>query len=167
MGPKRRVLLLITDREPFGSGSELLGERFGVNMSLCITEDAANQSGSGLVFSREKHLVGDHAILRGRNASEQINRVLTFNGQSLKGPPGSAALLKFSDTAKESVRNPKETLAARRREISAAGPKEISAAGLCQGIALKDGRGRVVVMGDAEEVSGGRFMEPTRRGKRG
>jgi hypothetical protein len=130
------ALLLITDHEPFGSGSEELGKRFGVNMSLRVTGDAANQTDNGLLFSREKHQLGDHAILRGRSAAETINRVLTFTGQSLKGPPGSADLLKFSDTAKEGH-----------------GEKEVSAAGRAQGIAFKYGRGRVVVMGEAGDLS--------------
>jgi Leucine Rich repeat len=131
------ALLIITDHEPFGSGSEELGKRFGVNMSLRVTIDPDNQTGNGLSFSREKHLLGEHAILRGRNAGERVNRVLTFTGQSLKGPPESSALLKFADTAKDVER----------------GRQSISAAGSAQGIAFKFGRGRVVVMGEAGELS--------------
>jgi Leucine Rich repeat len=130
-------LLLITDHEPFGSGSEELGKRFGVDMSLRVSVDPANETGNGLLFSREKHLLGDHAILRGRSAEETINRVLTFTGQSLKGPPGSSDLLKFSDTAKD----------------VGSDEKEVSVAGRAQGIACKSGRGRVVVMGEAGDLS--------------
>jgi hypothetical protein len=153
-------LLLITNA-PFGSGSELLAERFGVNMGLRLIRDTANQIDDHLVFSREKDLLGDHAILRGRSESERINRVFTFNGQSLKGPPGSFDLLKLSETAKEEIRDPRGPMSARRNMMSAtggkasssAGPKEMSAAGRAQGIALQDGRGRVVVMGDAADLA--------------
>jgi hypothetical protein len=129
-------LLLITDHEPFGSGSEELGKRFGVNMSLLVSVDAANETKNGLLFSRAKNQLGDHAILRGRDASERIDRVLTFTGQSLKGPPDSVPLLKFSDTAMDVGRS-----------------KKVSAAGRAQGVAFKFGKGRVVVMGEAGDLS--------------
>jgi hypothetical protein len=129
-------LLIITDHEPFGSGSQELGKRFGVDMSLLVTVDPQNETKDGLLFSREKHQLGDHPILEGRNPAERINRVLTFTGQSLKGPPGSVQLLKFSDTAMDVARK-----------------KKVSAAGRAQGIAFVHGKGRVVVMGEAGELS--------------
>jgi Leucine Rich repeat len=133
------ALLLITDHEPFGSGSAELGKRFGVDMSLMVSVDPKNQTNNGLLFSREKNLLGDHPIMNGRDPSERINRVLTFTGQSLKGPADSAQLLKFADTATDSGfgRN----------------AKKVSAAGRAQGIAFKFGKGRVVVMGEAGDLS--------------
>jgi hypothetical protein len=133
------ALLLITDHEPFGSGSAELGKRFGVNMSLMVTVDPKNETQNGLLFSRDKHQLGDHPILNGRDQSERINRVLTFTGQSLQGPPGSVQLLKFADTAMD-------------RGFGRNG-KKVSAAGRAQGIAFKFGKGRVVVMGEAGDLS--------------
>jgi hypothetical protein len=137
------ALLIITDHEPFGSGSDELGKKFGVNMSLLVTVDPVNQTDNGLLFSREKNQLGDHAILRGRDPSERINRVLTFVGQSLKGPPDSVALLKFADTAND-----------------VGSGKKVSAAGRAQGIAFKFGRGRVVVMGEAGDLSAQVYGDP-------
>jgi hypothetical protein len=137
------ALLSITDHEPFASGSEELGKRFGVDMSLLTTVDRVNETDNGLLFSRAKNQLGDHAILRGRNASEQVNRVLTFVGQSLKGPPGTVQLLKFSETAQDVGRN-----------------KKISATGRAQGIAFKFGKGRVVVMGEAGDLSAQVYGDP-------
>jgi hypothetical protein len=139
-------LLLITDHEPFGSGSEELGKRFGVDMSLRVSVDQANETGNGLLFSREKHQLGDHAILRGRNDSERVDRVLTFTGQSLLGPPGSVQLLKFADTAEDVGFGQTED----RR----------SAKGRAQGIAFKFGKGRVVVMGEAGDLSAQVYGDP-------
>jgi hypothetical protein len=133
------ALLIITDHEPFGSGSEELGKRFGVNMSLMVTVDPKNETKNGLLFSREKNQLGDHPIMNGRDPSERINRILTFTGQSLKGPPDSVQLLKFSDTATDMGFG-------RDR-------KKVSAAGRAQGIAFKYGKGRVVVMGEAGDLS--------------
>jgi hypothetical protein len=129
-------LLLITDHEPFGSASDLLAGRFGVDMSNRVTFDPANRAEQGLLFARDKDQLGDHAITNGRDASERVNRVLTFTGQSLKGPPGSVAFLKFADTAIEND-----------------GENQISAAGRAQGLALTQGKGRVVVTGEAAQLS--------------
>jgi hypothetical protein len=130
------ALLLITDHEPFGSPSEELAKRFGVEMSLHITTDPANETESGLLFSRDKDRLGNHPIMLGRNKSERIDRVLTFTGQSLVGPTGSVALLKFADSATEDHNR-----------------KPVSAAGRAQGVALRVGRGRVVVMGEAGQLT--------------
>src|SRR5204863_372769 len=87
-------LLLIADHAPFGAAAEKLAQRLGVEMSKGFTGDPINHdelSGNMtfLLFSRVNKLLGDHSITRGRDASEQISTVLTFTGQSLKGPAGS------------------------------------------------------------------------------
>jgi hypothetical protein len=132
------ALLLITDHSPFGVCSENLGKQFGVEMSKASVVDRANVAADtrGLLFSRDKQLVGDHPITRGRNVSERISRVKTFSGQGLKGPEGSTPLLNFATTA--TVRDAK---------------KQLSAHGQTQGLALKFGRGRVVVLGEAAQLS--------------
>ena len=53
--------------------------------------------------------------MNGRDPSERIDRILTFTGQSLKGPPGSVQLLKFSDTAMDMG------FGRERKKVSAAG----------------------------------------------
>ena len=113
-----------------------MGKRFGVEMSLYVTTDPANETESGLLFSRDKDQLGNRPIMLGRNESERVDRVLTFTGQSLLGPTGSVALLKFADSAIEDHDG-----------------KSMSAAGRTQGVALRFGRGRVVVMGEAGQLS--------------
>jgi hypothetical protein len=132
-------LLLITDHAPFGSAAQSLANRFGVDMSKGYTADPSNSEGgeTSLVFTRKNKLLGDHPIMKGRDDSEKINRIQTFTGQSLKGPAGSVAILKLGDTAVDAGDdgNPR------------------SAAGRAQGIAFPFGKGRVVVMGEAAELS--------------
>ena len=132
------ALLLITDHEPYGSASEALAQRFGVVMNTSGTLDPANidEKIGALVFSRERQLLVDHPITNGRDWSEQINRVATFYGQALIGPVGSTPFLRFADTATYESAN-----------------GEYSAAGWAQGVALPYGAGRVVVMGEAAELS--------------
>ena len=132
-------LLLITDHAPFGAAASNLAQEFGVEMSNRDTVDPVNSDasvprGNGmLVFSRENGLLADHPIVRGRNQHERLDRVLTFNGQSLRGPAGAVAFLALSNTA---------------FDISSDGDS-VSVAGGAQGIALEFGDGRIVILGEA------------------
>jgi hypothetical protein len=134
------ALLFITDHAPMGSAAECLAKRFGVDMSKGATSDPVNSEGGAtfLVFSRQNHLLGDHPITRGRDDSEQVKRIQTFTGTSLKGPAGSVPILKLADTAVD-------------HSFDDGNPA--SAAGRSQGLALTLGQGRVVVMGEAAELS--------------
>ena len=138
------ALLLIADHAPFGGAAESLGKRFGVEMSKGYTFDPENyfkESGEPtfLLFSRENKRLLDHPITQGRKEGERINQILTFTGQSLKGPEGSSVLLLLSPTARERPDRESQT--------------SVSAAGLAQGIAFKFGKGRVVVLGEAGMLS--------------
>ena len=136
------ALLLIADHAPFGSAAASLGNRFGVDMSKGFTLDPANSAPGNpslLIFSRENKLLASHPITEGRDEKERVNRVQSFTGQSLKGPADSVAILKLADTAKD--------IPNREAESS------VSAAGRAQAIALKFGKGRVVVQGEAAMLS--------------
>lgn len=136
------ALLLIADHAPFGGAAAALASRFGVDMSKGFTYDHSNSAPNNpslLNFSRENNLLATHPITEGRNQNERLNRVQSFTGQSLKGPDDSFAILKLSDTAKDTP----------NREADSS----VSAAGRAQAIALKFGKGRVVVQGEAAMLS--------------
>jgi hypothetical protein len=134
------ALLLVADHNPAAAAAEGLARRFGVGMSQGLTYDESHyfrQEGAKtfLEFTRDNGLLGDHPITRGRGASEGITRVVSFAGQSLKGPPGSAALLVLSGSA---------------MDLSFPDRKSrVSAAGRSQALAMTFGKGRVVVVGEA------------------
>lgn len=137
------ALLFIADGAPFGSAAEILAKKLGVEMSKGHTTDHANSDKESndplvMVYSRENHLLLAHPITNGRNDAERADRVMIFNGQSLKGPEGSEVFLKLADTAIDNA-SPAE--------------KKLSAAGRAQGIALRLGKGRVVVLADAAMLS--------------
>ena len=137
------ALLFVADQSPFGSAAEILAKRLEVDMSKGYTTDPANadkelNNPSVIVYSRENHLLAEHAITNGRNEAERVNRILIFTGQSLKGPMGSDAFLKLADTAVDNVGSP---------------GKSGSTGGRAQGIAYRLGKGRVVVLGDAAMLS--------------
>ena len=136
------ALLLIADHAPFGAAASALATKLGVDMSKGFTHDAANSSpgaSSLLIFSRENKLLAVHPITEGRNEKERVNRVLSFTGQSLKGPEESASILKLSDTAEDAPDRESKSM--------------VSAAGRAQAVAFKLGKGRVVIQGEAAMLS--------------
>jgi hypothetical protein len=134
------AVLLISDHPPMGSAAAELSDRFGVEMSRGVAIDPKN-SGRGpsqLVFSRANKLLGDHPITRGRNESERLGRIETFTGQSLVGPADSVSFLTMGETA---------------TDRSGPDGKSFPIAGHSQGLALPYGKGRVVVLGEAGQLS--------------
>ncbi len=174
------ALLLIADHAPFGIAAERLAQAFGVDMSKGVTVDPGHadpETGnrSFILYTRDGQGLGSHPILEGRGPEERVGRVMTFSGQSLRGPEGSSALLRLADTA---IDRPPATEAeiraavtAAREQAQRAGQPEpgevrlqrpaqrISAAGRAQAIAFRFGRGRVVVLGEAAMLSAQRTTE--------
>lgn len=168
-------LLLIADHEPFGAATSIMSLRFGIEMSKGHTIDRANydlETGnmSFLIFTRANKLILEHPITRGRDETERINRVITFTGQSLKGPVGSAPLLRLSETAVDLNRQAgNETGGARPSVFQRDGRSLYTDAGTLprtgevvgsakaavrsQALAFDFGKGRVVVLGEAAMIS--------------
>jgi hypothetical protein len=135
-------LLLIADHSPFGAAAGELAAAFGVRMLDGHVRDAEHQAAElpgefFLEFTAANGGLGDHPIVRGRQAEERLQRVVTFGGQALQAPAGSAVLLRLGARA-ESVASPNDPASA----VTAVG-------GLAQGLALEHGAGRVVVLGEA------------------
>ncbi|NOT08411.1 MAG: DUF4350 domain-containing protein [Gemmatimonadales bacterium] len=144
------ALLLISDHAPFGGAAEGLAQRFGVDFGKGYVSDTLHSLSASektvLVFEKER--LGSHPIVRGRNSSERIQRVVAFTGQSMSIPTGGAALLRLSAFAMETPRPP---------EVDTS--RSVSAAGRAQAVAMPFGRGRVVMLGEAAmmtaQVAGG------------
>jgi hypothetical protein len=141
-------LLLIADHAPFGATAATLASRFGVEMGKGYAWDVNNKGReptTTLAYSRQNGLLGRHVITQG------VARVMTFTGQSMSVPPGAVALLKFSDSARES------SLANAQADIVAAQSGKSTAAsalkGRAQGLAMEYGKGRVVMTGEAAMFS--------------
>jgi len=167
-------LLLIADHAPFGGAAAPLAAAFGVDMSKGVTVDPGHKdpdslSPSFILYTREGRMLGAHPILEGRNAAERIARVMTFSGQSLRGPEGSTLLLALGEAALDRQQPTqaeiRAAVAAAREAAQRAGqaaPGQVrmqlrsppaSAAGRGQAVALNFGRGRVVVLGEAAMLS--------------
>lgn len=131
-------LLLVADHRPMGAASARLARAFDVEMTNGYVADATHhdeRSPTFLTFTAENGLLGDHDILRGRTASEQVRAVTTFTGQALRAN-GATPLLRLSPTASE-------------RAGRYSGAPTTSVGGLAQAVALEHGKGRVVILGEA------------------
>ncbi len=99
-------------------------------------------------------MLGMHPILSGRDASEEVQ---AFTGQSLSVPAAAAALLRFSASAREAPGREDlraEDAAARNPdERGSYGSRSAPVAGLAQGIAMRFGKGRVVALGEASQLT--------------
>lgn len=134
---------LIADHEPAGNAVENLADSFGVSMSKSHTADPKNfdkiiLDASWIRYSTENGNLGNHPIIKGRNEAERIKNVLSFTGQSLKGPDDSVPFLLLSNDAYDVI-NIEDPMKARI----------ISAKGRSQGLAMEFGKGRVVMCGEA------------------
>ncbi len=154
------ALLLVADHAPFASAMDSLGTRFGVEMGKSRTVDTRRvdrETGNiaCVAFTREHRTIGDHAITRGRDRSERIQRVVVFGGQSLEGPPGSTKLLVLGPSALDVPISPdsrREATPEQRRKVDPSAevtsPGAVPAVGRAQALAFAYGKGRVVVLGD-------------------
>jgi hypothetical protein len=146
------ALLLITDHAPTGAANQSLASRFGVDMSKGTTIDSQNYDREGnddgaILYTKDNGGLLDHPITRGRGAPERVKRVMTFVGQSLKGPVGSVPFLRLSRAA---------------QDVDPAGSARRPAGGRAQGLALRYGKGRVVILGEAAMLSA-QVVGPQRR----
>jgi hypothetical protein len=164
------ALLLIADHEPFGTFAEPLAARFGVTMGKGFVFDRVDTAGitSQLTFSRDNGRLGEHPILHGRSAAEEIRNVRTFTGQSLGIPDGATALLHFGPGAREAATREELSSEAAATGSSSASPhaygsRSTSVGDRAQGIAITFGKGRVVVLGEAGFLTAQRIRWPDGR----
>jgi hypothetical protein len=130
--------LIVADHAPAGTAARALASAFGVEMTTWWVEDDRQTE---LRFTRENGGLCAHAIADGRSVSERVNVVLTFTGQALRPPAGADVLLRLPSTAR--------AYPFRRSRENEGRP----AGGLAQAVALRHGRGRVVVLGEAAALS--------------
>lgn len=143
-------LLLIADHLPWAGAEQQLAAAFGFELingyALDRREIRLATLDRPFVFARHGDLtrdgvLNDHAITRGRNSSERVDRVMTFMGAAFRAKPPVEPLLVFG---KQIRSYQTQTFG----KLSATTPS-VSAAGLMQGAARRYGKGRVVFFSEA------------------
>jgi hypothetical protein len=167
-------LLLIADHAPMGDAAAPLAARFGVTLGNGFVLDVnpdnfADKDPTELVFSDQNHLLGDDAIIRGRNNGERLHKLIAFTGESVTIPHGASALLRLSPTGGEvPTRSATEPLydedADKAKANREAAARKWPVAGRAMAVAFTAGRGRVVVSGEAGMLTAQVFKERDKDG---
>jgi hypothetical protein len=142
-------LLLIADHLPFAGAMEKLAAAFGFELingyALDRREIRLATLDRPFVFTRDGKnadgILGDHAITRGRDPSERVDRVMTFMGAAFRAREPVSLLLTFGEFVASYQ-------TASFGKLSAATPS-IPATGLLQAAARRYGEGRVVLFAEA------------------
>ena len=137
-------LFLIVDHLPMPAANDKLAQVFGVEFHNGYAIEPGAR-GEEMIFKITDNSLRDHPITRGRNVEEIVYSVTTFTGSAFQLKAGGEPLLvlrksvqSFTPTAEEEIRP--DT------------PK-IPAGGWLQGATLRFGKGRLVVLGEAEMFS--------------
>jgi hypothetical protein len=132
-------LLVFSEHAPFDQAINPLLARFGITSSVGTIVDPEHHDrelgrSGWIVFSRENGLLNtDHPIVKGRNESETIDRLINFGGSALTGE-GYTNLFRLSPTAKN------------EKHPTGVGPVGM---GDSQALAGEVGRGKVAAFGDS------------------
>lgn len=138
-------LWLISDHMPFPGAVEPIAESFGILMSNGFAMDHGGRGNGIMSYSRRAGNLADHAITRGRDASERIDSVKVFTGQAFRIVTPTEPLLTITQDVV--VLMPPVAW-----QFSDSTPR-FSGRGLLQGAVMKVGRGRVAVFGEAAMFS--------------
>ena len=138
-------LLLIADHMPFAGAAADLGRAFGLEFSDGFAVPASQQGGT-LVFVRRDSSLASHAVTEGRSSRERVDSVATFTGQGFRVIEGTVdPLLRLPDDI--------QLLEPDTAWVFSESTKRRTGPGWLQGAALRVGRGRVVVLGEAAMFS--------------
>jgi hypothetical protein len=140
-------LLLIVDQMPFPGAAHALAARFSLELPNDVVGELDAQGKPVIgptTFTKSGGGIADHAITRGRNAAEAIDRVMSFSGSAFPVTGKAASLIRYGDNGV--VLFP--TVAREFENV----PRAL-APGWSQGVAIEHGMGRVVIFGEAAMFS--------------
>lgn len=135
-------LLLIVDHMPFPGAAGELAAAFGVRFSNGYAVKPGNTAGD--IYTRAAGSLKEHPITAGRSASEKIDSVRSFTGSAFQ-VEGATPLMVFPEGYVSYL----TTTAGQINDTTPSVP----VTGWYQGAALKVGRGRVAIFGEAAMFS--------------
>jgi hypothetical protein len=144
------ALLLIADHMPFPGAAEELGVAFGLHFSNGMVGQGPRRAAT-IKFDRPGRGLADHAVTRGRDASESVEYVVAYGGSAFQAPENAQPVLVLDETAVSFTPE-------RAGNFGPESPQE-PVGGWLQGATLEVGKGRLAVFGEAAmfsaQVAGG------------
>jgi uncharacterized protein (DUF2249 family) len=136
-------LFLIADHMPLAGAAQELADSFGFKFTNGFVMDTV--SNGPAIFNLENKTLIESVITKGRNESEQVNKIVTFTGQGFTIPGDATPILVFGGSY---VNLMPDTAWVFTKDT----PSE-NAKGLLQGAYKKFGKGRIVMSGEAAMFS--------------
>jgi len=146
------ALLLVADHMPFGGAAAELAAAFGVLLTDGFAQDAAEQM--NFVLRRRDGSLRSHPVTDGHGPDERVDSVAVYTGEAFRTAMPVDTLLLVAPGG--SVLLPQVAW-----EFSPLTPR-IRSDGMLVGAALRHGRGRVVVFGEAAMLTA-QLAGPQRR----
>jgi hypothetical protein len=138
-------LLLIADHMPFAGAATELGAAFGITFTNGFALDTTlPNNGTPMLFRRDANL-RPHVITEGRGADERVDSVASFTGSAFRIPPGATPVMVLGPGARSFEPDTAWAINDSTRRVDVGG--------WMQGAALRVGRGRVAVFGEAAMFS--------------
>lgn len=138
------ALLLIADHMPFPGAAEELGAAFGLHFSNGMVGQGPRRAAT-IKFDRSGGGLADHAVTRGRDASERVEYVVAYGGSGFQAPKDAQTVLVLDETAVSFTPE-------RAGNFGPDSPQE-AVGGWLQGATLGVGKGRLAVFGEAAMFS--------------
>jgi len=132
-------LFLIADHMPMAGAATDLAAKFGFEFSNGFVFHKTTKGTS--YFNKKDASLKDNSITKGRNTSESVSQIVSFTGQGFKIPTDATPILVFDE-------NYENFLPEKAWDFNKQTPKS-NAKGLVQGAYKKQGKGRIVVFGEA------------------
>ncbi len=136
-------LILIADHMPFAGAAQDLAASFGFGFTNGFVDDTTGQG--PIYFRREDGTLPKNVITEGRSPVEKVGEAVSFTGQGFTIPEAAIPILVFNDRC--------INLLPDTAWVFNENTPVTSAAGMSQGAAMKYGKGRVVVFGEAAMFS--------------
>jgi hypothetical protein len=136
-------LMLIVDHMPMPGAAEKLAAAFGArwNNGFAVVENARGP----MIFKRADGTLASHPITDGRTADERVEEIATFTGSAFQVGKDARPLFVFGSDVISLMPDV-------AWQFKPDTPR-VSVKGWCQGAALKYGKGRVALFGEAAMFS--------------
>jgi len=134
-------LFLIVDHHPFSGAADKLAKKFGFKLFNGHTDDTVRYPS---FFHRANNTLHNNIITNGRDYTEKIDSIITFNGSAIKLSDNASAIITFDEGWVQWLPDTAWNL----KHVK---PESIN--GLAQGAFMEFGKGKVVLFADGNMFS--------------
>lgn len=136
-------LFIIADHMPMAGAATDLAAKFGFEFTNGFVFHTTTKGTA--YFNKNNGSLKENSITNGRNPTENVSQIVTYTGQGFRIPEDAIPIIVFDENYENSL--PKKAWVFNKKT-----PKS-NAKGMVQGAYKKQGKGRIVVFGEAAMFS--------------